>query len=72
MRLFLLGNGEAWADDIAKAINHSRGSVAKILAASPAFQVVRKDGHKLFYGVAEMSETEAPKLVEEQRLIAPL
>jgi hypothetical protein len=63
VRLFLLGNGEAWADDIARAINHSRGSVAKILAASPAFQVIRKEGHKLYYGVAETSETQAPMIV---------
>ena len=67
VRLFLLGNGEAWADDIAKAISHSRGSVAKILAASPMFQVVRKEGHKLFYGVSEMPEIEAPTLVQELR-----
>jgi hypothetical protein len=67
VRLFLLGNGEAWADDIAKAISHSRGSVAKILAASPVFQVVRKEGHKVFYGVAERPETQAPTIVEEAR-----
>lgn len=58
IRLFLLGNGEAWADDIAKAIAHSRGSVAKLLAASPMFTVVRRDGHKLIYGVVESQHRE--------------
>jgi len=67
IKLFLLGNGEAWADDIAKAIAHSRGSVAKILAASPMFQVIRKVSLKLYYGVAEMPQTRAPTLVEENR-----
>jgi hypothetical protein len=67
IRLFLLGNGEAWAEDIAKAISHSRGSVAKVLAASPMFTVVRKDGHKLFYGVAEMPQTQAPTMVQAWR-----
>ena len=58
IRLFLLCNGEAWADDIAKAIAHSRGSVAKLLAASPMFTVVRRDGHKLIYGVVENQHRE--------------
>ena len=50
---FLLGNGAAHAEEIAKAINFSRGSVAKILSASKLFTVVDKVGHKVFYGVAD-------------------
>ena len=53
VKLFLLGTGEAWANDIATALGKSRGAVAKVLAASPQFMGVRRDGHKLYYGVKE-------------------
>jgi hypothetical protein len=39
----------------------SRGAVAKILSASPMFQVVSKDGHKLIYGVAERNPNDEAK-----------
>lgn len=55
IKSFLLGNGAAHADEIAKAINFSRGSVARILSADKQFAVVDKDGHKLLYGVVEQS-----------------
>ena len=53
IKSFLLGNGAAHAEEIAKAINFSRGSIAKILSADPQFEVVKKEGHKILYGVVE-------------------
>jgi hypothetical protein len=59
IKQYLLGVGAAHAEDIAKAINRSRGSVAKILSASKDFVVVEREGHKLMYGVIEKPEAPA-------------
>jgi hypothetical protein len=53
VKLFLKGNGEANADDISKAIMRSRGAVAKLLAASDQFSIVRREGHKVFYDIVD-------------------
>ena len=44
-------DGAADAQLISENTDGNRGSVAKILSASNRFVVVRKDGHKVLYGV---------------------
>ena len=48
---YLLEHGAADAQLISENTDGNRGSVAKILSASNRFVVVRKDGHKVLYGV---------------------
>ena len=61
VKSYLLGNGEADAEEIAKATNLSRGAVAKLLSASPLFVEVSKIGHKKLYGVVEQSSNSDAK-----------
>ena len=61
VKSYLLGNGEADAEEIAKATNLSRGAVAKLLSASPLFVEVSKVGHRKLYGVAEQSSNSDAK-----------
>ena len=51
-KLYLAGAGESWANDIATALHHSRGSVAKILATSALFVISKREGHRIFYDLA--------------------
>ena len=64
VKLFLLGNGEAYAEEIAKNLPYSRGAIAKLLSSSPLFTMVRQDGHKRYYGVIE----EQPKIATQAAL----
>jgi hypothetical protein len=51
IKMYLEGAGASWAGDIATGLHHSRGSVAKLLATSPLFEVARREGHRVYYDV---------------------
>jgi hypothetical protein len=56
VKAFVLSVGSSYADEIAKAISRSRGSVAKLLSSSPVFVQTGREGHRTYYGIARKDE----------------